>query len=357
MTEDLRALPPIETFKLGSRYYFARLSQGDRVWYRQIYDAWLTGATHVELEMPGTGFVTPEGTPFRELVLAVVEDNPHLFHVERSHFHYRRTGERVSITSSSIYTPRQFQQTYEQLRRRVSTILAAARKYPDELSRVRFVHDYLAASITYDPCEDDPVLSRQAHTVAGALLNRRCVCDGYARAFRLLCDRLGISCIVVVGRGPMDGSGEGHAWNMVKLDSVPYHVDVTWDSMNTDGRLVKDFEFLRCDGAAARRHAWDRAKYPACPADHPRREPVLDSPEDLEAELVAHLQARHHGFMLRLGPTLAQPGVFAARLEPLLDRHSRLCPKKGTLVYYFYEKYAYVEFEYIKTAQGGGQTP
>lgn len=346
-------LPPIETFKLGSRYYFARLCPDDRKWYREIYDAWLTGASEVCLNMPGTKFETPSGTAFLDLVLAVVEDNPHLFHVERTDFHFRRLGSKVWITSKNIYTPEEFRQTYELLKQRVTQILTAAKKFSNKFDQVRFLHDYLAASITYDYCESNPKTAREAHTIVGALLNRRCVCDGYARAFRLLCDRLGISCIVVIGEGPTDATPEGHAWNIVKLDRVPYHVDVTWDSSCTEGRVVKDFEFMLGDASAGRRHSWDKTAYPRCPRDWPRREKLLSTVPELEEELVRHLREKHHSFMLRLDGPLRSQATFTQNLGQLHRKHASLYPKKGDLMTYFYDKYGYAEFIYVPNTQKG----
>lgn len=337
----------IALFKLGSRYYYARLSPNDRVLYRKIYDQWLTGASVAELNIPGTGFETPDGTPFRELVLAVVEDNPHLFHVERTHFNYARKGSHVLIMSQNYYTPAQFKDMYRRLKQKVDQILTAARKYKTKLEQVRFLHDYLAASITYDWCEGDLQKSREAHTMVGALINRRCVCDGYARAFRLLCDRLGISCIVVIGEGPTDGASECHAWNMVKLDGVPYHVDVTWDSNCTEGRLVKDFEFMTSDEVAARRHAWERDKYPRCPRQLPRREPLVTTPGMLQAQLEQHLKAGHKNFMLRLGGPLATKSQLDLQLRKMSSLLRALVGKGKDLWYYCYTSYHYAEFALI----------
>ena len=59
------------------------------------------------------------------------------------------------------------------------------------------------------------------------------VCEGYAKAFKYLCDlssfRSGdISCILVVGDMNSDGSGGGHMWNVVRMDDKNnWLVDVT----------------------------------------------------------------------------------------------------------------------------------
>ncbi len=57
------------------------------------------------------------------------------------------------------------------------------------------------------------------------------VCESYARAFKVLCDRVDIPCVLVDGFALTSpyGSGESHMWNYVKLDGAWYAVDVTWN--------------------------------------------------------------------------------------------------------------------------------
>lgn len=59
------------------------------------------------------------------------------------------------------------------------------------------------------------------------------VCSGYAAAFKMLCDGLGIPCVTVTGRV---SENTGHRWNYVQLeDGKWYAVDVTYDDRNDDG--------------------------------------------------------------------------------------------------------------------------
>ncbi|MCQ2460070.1 MAG: hypothetical protein MJ081_06845, partial [Ruminococcus sp.] len=56
------------------------------------------------------------------------------------------------------------------------------------------------------------------------------VCEGYSKAFKVLCDSLNIPCIIE--EGVADGEAQnygGHMWNMIKLGSEWYGVDVTWN--------------------------------------------------------------------------------------------------------------------------------
>ncbi len=57
------------------------------------------------------------------------------------------------------------------------------------------------------------------------------VCEGYARAFKVLCDKESIPCILVDGQATNSSSeSEGHMWNYVQMENNNwYAVDVTWN--------------------------------------------------------------------------------------------------------------------------------
>ncbi len=51
------------------------------------------------------------------------------------------------------------------------------------------------------------------------------VCQSYAYAYQWLCQRAGLWCTTCFGMS----YGEGHAWNVIKLDSgKTYYMDLTW---------------------------------------------------------------------------------------------------------------------------------
>ena len=57
------------------------------------------------------------------------------------------------------------------------------------------------------------------------------VCEGYSRAFQVLCMASGIHCVLVSGETEDINTGKknGHMWNYVLLDGSWYGVDVTWN--------------------------------------------------------------------------------------------------------------------------------
>ena len=94
-----------------------------------------------------------------------------------------------------------------------------------DLEKIRNVHDYLIYTAEYDFSEEENV-----YNIYGTLINKRAVCEGYARTCKYLLDEMGIPCIIVCGIGKnSSGETESHAWNYIKLQDQWYALDITWD--------------------------------------------------------------------------------------------------------------------------------
>ena len=63
------------------------------------------------------------------------------------------------------------------------------------------------------------------------------VCEGYARALKVLCDEMNIPCVLVDGKARTGAGGsEAHMWNYVQMDDGNwYAVDVTWNDPTVSG--------------------------------------------------------------------------------------------------------------------------
>ena len=82
---------------------------------------------------------------------------------------------------------------------------------PEE--REKYIADTLCDTITYTK-------ATYHQSMYGALVEKNCVCNGYAMAFTYLCSIAGLDVFGV--------TCNDHAWNMVKVDDCWYCVDVTW---------------------------------------------------------------------------------------------------------------------------------
>ncbi len=92
-------------------------------------------------------------------------------------------------------------------------------------------------------------------TAYSALINGKAVSEGYAMAYKALCDELDVECSVVIGKY----KGAVHAWNIVELDGYYYHVDIS----NCD-RFGLNAAFLKNDEDMSPDYEWDTDIYMVC---------------------------------------------------------------------------------------------
>ena len=140
-----------------------------------------------------------------------------------------------------------------------------------EYDKVLILHDFLKQTIQYDtPQMNANVLtySEDAHNLVGALINKKCVCEGFAKAMKYLCNMAGVECYVVTGIGSGSLGSGPHAWNVVKINGYFHHVDVTWDNQYSDENSIPMYAYFNLDdNEISKDHTWDRTICPACPDD------------------------------------------------------------------------------------------
>ena len=70
------------------------------------------------------------------------------------------------------------------------------------------------------------------------------VCDGYSRAFKMICDRIGIPVILDTGVASRGSHSEMHMWMRIQVDGVWYGMDCTWDDPVVAGvsGIISGFE-------------------------------------------------------------------------------------------------------------------
>lgn len=100
----------------------------------------------------------------------------------------------------------------------------------DRYTQVKAAHDLLAQGASYAesfPDEKGESLSHMAYSALIAGDGYEPVCDGYAKAFQMVCDELGIPCVLV--------SSQTHMWNNVQMDDGEwYNLDLTWDDSGVE---------------------------------------------------------------------------------------------------------------------------
>ena len=109
-----------------------------------------------------------------------------------------------------------------------------------DAAKVKAVHDWLCHHTDYADKSDPRFQNswRSYQTAYSALIERKSVCAGYARAMKLLLDAYGVPCVIANGQS----HGEAHAWNYVRLGGRWYGLDATWADQNWG---IDDSDFLK----------------------------------------------------------------------------------------------------------------
>lgn len=92
------------------------------------------------------------------------------------------------------------------------------------------IYDYICANITYDFDNLEDASYTLKYSAYAAMVNKTAVCQGYATLFYYMAREAGLDVRIIAG----DTIGGAHAWNIVRLGSVYYYLDSTWDSVETE---------------------------------------------------------------------------------------------------------------------------
>ena len=110
-------------------------------------------------------------------------------------------------------------------------VASALKKLPsgNDFEREEYINNYIIDNCKYDDAaaENDDVQGNE-NDAYGALVDGKAVCEGYARAFQLLCNKANIDSVLLSGIADSDN----HAWNGVKIGGDWYQIDVTWDDVD-----------------------------------------------------------------------------------------------------------------------------
>ena len=151
-------------------------------------------------------------------------DYPEHFWVDADYTYLTNGSAVKGVTLKYTMSATQKASAQKEFNKAVDKLLEGLDGSMNQFDLEKILHDRLVLAITYKD-------GTHAHDAYGAIVKHTAVCDGYARAFQLLCRKVGIRAIIAEGESDNPGSGNnvGHAWNVVQINGKFYHVDVTWD--------------------------------------------------------------------------------------------------------------------------------
>ncbi len=277
----------------GSKFYYSRLTDGEKQLYDKICEALLRFEPALSVHA-GTGkafSVDPQ-----KLMTAVLFDNPIFFYVNRHQIIMKQTPMYIQLCFRYTYEKAEAEQLWAEVEAKIADfiknrITSAMSPLAKQIQVHRFITGIIAAAPPYE---------KEHFSVIGALLQHRCVCEGYAKAYKLICDRLGIASMVVLGEAIRpNGQREAHAWNITRINGVTAHTDACWDAQF--GLSFYDY-FNLCDADIAADHFFDRTIYPQCDPNtinYFYKNGLIASDEE-ELKRIIYKQGEAHYFSIKL---------------------------------------------------------
>lgn len=246
--ENINDETNVENF-LVYRHYYNQLDDYAKVIYNAIdenKDNIKTGTYQIDLGTEFSELLSTEegekllGEYYQSAIESYTYDNPDVFYIDYGKLYLNietttkrnKTTYRVFINSGNEenYLTEEFltKDKIDEGLNEIEKIKAyfIQNKKDDTYHNIKLVHDYLVESIQYE----QTVSKSNIYDLYGALINKECVCSGYANAFKYLMDALDVPCIIVPGLATnSEGNTENHAWNYVQINDIWYVVDCTWD--------------------------------------------------------------------------------------------------------------------------------
>ena len=219
----------------SDEYYYNQLSEKEQGLYRQIYGA----AVSFRTDAIETGFTDLQKDDLGLYVLEAVRcDHPELIQLTSSYSHY---GKSDMILKYSC-TEKELKEYIEAIETFCDSMVVDE---TDRYSIVTSLNTIIGDQAYYDKTasenyEKDRTAYEYAHNIKGIFVDGKAVCEGYALAFKYLCDLYDIPCICITGDDIQDGKSGGHMWNYVKMGSVWYAMDVTWNDSSIPDKPVTD---------------------------------------------------------------------------------------------------------------------
>jgi len=206
-------------------FAFDSLSEAEQIWYRDMERILGSFGSEAVLRAQGLEAGLRE-SDIDKIFQCVLCDHPELFYVEGySYTKYMRGEKIVSIVFSGTY--QMDRETALKRRQEIweaaDAILAGIGEDASDYDKVKYVYDTLIRNTDYDQYISDN------QNIYSVFVYHLSVCQGYAKATQYLLNRLGVECTLV--QGTVD-TGEGHAWNLVKVDGDYYYVDTTWGDVS-----------------------------------------------------------------------------------------------------------------------------
>lgn len=254
---------------IADRYYYQCLNDVEKQVYQTVYAGIKQHKSLIPIMVSGLS-----QEPVNRIFHAVTADNPLFYYCNHSAMNIAQDQfGNMAFCPQYYIKEEQVSEHNIKIQQAVNQLIADLRLTEgSDYEKVLKVNEYFCKNIEYDDAGADLSDVKRvimAHTILGVFAKQRAQCEGIAKAVKVLLNAVDVKCIVVDGTATLsDGTRSLHAWNIIKQDGVPYHVDITFNiGHTTNGNVAYDWLNVS-DAMVKGNHVPDAGmKLPACQSE------------------------------------------------------------------------------------------
>ena len=243
------------------RYYYSKLNNAQKAGYKTIYAAFERFEREIFLNC---GMLSVEDV--WNIVYAIDLDNPHMFYIDFGNIKIKTLLGMIAVSVTYFYNQNEVAQIQLKIQKTTNAILKRVQG-TTAYEKVLSLHDVLAENILYDDNAADDIdkYYLKSNTILGVLFFKTAICEGISKTFKLLLNMLDVKCLIVIGDTNENADKNvKHAWNIVKIEGEPYHIDLTWDVNRSFPNAISHAYFCLSDENAMKTHRWIVKEVPIC---------------------------------------------------------------------------------------------
>ncbi len=233
-------------------YYYNQLTKEQQ----KVYRAMKTGLLALAPSFPVPHLT---GRELADIYFMLRLDCPEIFYTTSFKYKFYQGADNVELVPEYLFQKSKILDHRQAMEARVKKLARQAQGL-SEAEKELFVHDFICNNVRYDKLK-----KAYSHEIIGPLGQGVGVCEGIAKTVKVLCDELGIWCIIAVSEANQEkGIKYRHAWNVLRLGGKYYHLDATFDNSLGRGEEIRYDYYNLSDAQVFRDHEPVIWKIPAC---------------------------------------------------------------------------------------------
>lgn len=215
-------------------YYYSQMNKIQQ----NVYHGMKTGLMALAPSFPVPKL---DGRELGDIFFKLRLDCPEIFYAVGFQYRFYQDAANVEIIPEYLFEKGKVKELKKAMDARVLKLSRPAQS-KTEWEKEQYIHDFICTHVRYDKLKKP-----YSHEIIGPLGQGVGVCEGIAKSVKILCDTLGIWCIIAVSDANPDKKIKyRHAWNIIRIGGQYYHLDATFDNSLGRGETLR-YDYFNLD--------------------------------------------------------------------------------------------------------------